>query len=258
MKSASLSEVVSKAQGVRVSDADIGLVAVAMNRYILPAIFRSKGRELDAEHILETLFETSNALDKDTEFTDKEAYVALSALIFSLVGTYKVALHNMEQEMFFKKDEPPAIPPPAAEEAKPYDPCSRPSQDEVGQIDTTSPSPVEYVVNENVGGVLPASGRLSRADIYIAIDEERAYQRKEHPVGETSSLGDNVLLLTDYVEKARIAWSYHDKAGFDDVRNELRKIAAIAVRALELHGVRTRAEEENSKAGGNPFAAFFQ
>lgn len=84
----------------------------------------------------------------------------------------------------------------------------------------------------------------TRKEVYKAIDDERRYQDNEGvgPRGRTDgkdkSVGDYITLLDVYVRKA--ADSYAGNAGNEPALNHLRKIAALAVQAMEVHGAPER------------------
>lgn len=83
----------------------------------------------------------------------------------------------------------------------------------------------------------------SRADVYAAIDSERAYQNslggdRREPREINHSVGDYLTMLRFYVTKADQAWT--DNPGTDAAMNVIRKIAGIAVRAMEEHGAPRR------------------
>lgn len=100
---------------------------------------------------------------------------------------------------------------------------------------------------QNAGsGILTLSGRrpaASRCEVYSAVDSERDYQDRVWPDqrvhGQQLSIGDSILLIEEYAAKARAAWS---KEGYPEVTalDNLRKVAGIAVRAMETHGAPRR------------------
>lgn len=85
---------------------------------------------------------------------------------------------------------------------------------------------------------------------YIAIDSERLYQDRtwvensgatEQPV---RTVAEELLMLEDYVARARKAWTDAPRATEVQVTTDiLRKCAGIAVRALENHGAPVRGED---------------
>ena len=89
---------------------------------------------------------------------------------------------------------------------------------------------------------------ITRAEVYTAIDTERAYQDRvwEHnnpanplPAGDgvarSLSIGEDILLMEEYLAKARLQWTIEKRpeVGALDI---IRKIAGIAVRCMETHG----------------------
>jgi hypothetical protein len=85
---------------------------------------------------------------------------------------------------------------------------------------------------------------MKRPDVYLAIDGERDYQdaMKVGPDGRTDgrqkSVGDYLTLIRVYSAKADSA--YGGSPGDAPALHEIRKIAAIAVQCLEVHGAPSR------------------
>lgn len=69
-----------------------------------------------------------------------------------------------------------------------------------------------------------------------AVLRERHYQELAWP--EVQSVEAEVLLLKRYADKALMAWA--DTRGDEAALDAIRNIAAIAVRAMEHHGVVAR------------------
>jgi len=90
-----------------------------------------------------------------------------------------------------------------------------------------------------------------REAAYAAIDSERAYQDQVWPTTTNEprphrhTVGEEIVLLQSYTGKAVEAWTVNegDKAALDVIR----KIAAIAVRAMELHGVVERSGRNDER-----------
>lgn len=86
-----------------------------------------------------------------------------------------------------------------------------------------------------------------RNEIYKAINREREYQdaRKGNSARETDDqnrdLGSLILFMETYVEKARLAFSAPMPAAKEAALHEIRKVAALAVLAMEYHGAYERA-----------------
>lgn len=83
----------------------------------------------------------------------------------------------------------------------------------------------------------------TRPEVYAAIDTEREYQNRlgpdrREPREEPHSVGDYLTMLRVYVDRAFVAWT--DNPGTDAAMNVIRKIAGIAVRAMEEHGAPKR------------------
>ena len=82
---------------------------------------------------------------------------------------------------------------------------------------------------------------LSREDVYKLIDGEREYQSKLGPDrtdGSDKTVGDYLTMLRSYLRKAENAWT--DNAGCEPALDQIRKVAAIAVRCMEDHGAPER------------------
>lgn len=88
----------------------------------------------------------------------------------------------------------------------------------------------------------------TRTEVYNAIDSERAYQNhvwRENaglePESPVRTVAEELLMLEEYVAKARTAWTAaprrHEVLVTTDI---LRKCAAICVRAMENHGAPKR------------------
>jgi len=83
----------------------------------------------------------------------------------------------------------------------------------------------------------------TRKEVYECINKERDHQ-DGLPIarmdGCAKTVGDHLVMLDSYVVKAKMDWT--DNAGVERPLHQIRKIAAIAVRCLEEHGVRNRGE----------------
>lgn len=81
----------------------------------------------------------------------------------------------------------------------------------------------------------------TRLEVYGAIDRERDYQNSLSPMRTNEpvhSVGDELTMLATYLRKAQDA--YTSTPGVDAAMHEIRKVAALAVRAMENHGAPTR------------------
>lgn len=84
---------------------------------------------------------------------------------------------------------------------------------------------------QNKPPVRPAS----RNTVYDVIDGERDYQDDTWPAAEKRlTPGEFIILFEEYVAKARAAWV--KEHGDENLKNSFRKLAGIAVRAMEVHG----------------------
>lgn len=78
---------------------------------------------------------------------------------------------------------------------------------------------------------------ISRELVYRHIDKERDYQEflsKLKQVKRDHSVGEFLILLHEYIEKAMNSWVTHD--GNYHALVDIRKVAALAVQCLENHG----------------------
>ena len=83
---------------------------------------------------------------------------------------------------------------------------------------------------------------MPRPHVYEIIDGERKYQAAKHPTHEESkplTVGEELLLIQRYTTKAIEAWA--DNHGDYNAMDNIRKIAGIAVRAMEHHPTPERA-----------------
>lgn len=90
--------------------------------------------------------------------------------------------------------------------------------------------------------------KTSRDEVYKAIDSERDYQDSQWPNGQLQGeapnanplkIGEFVLLMSEYVDRARHSWST-EKAPELETLNFVRKVAGIAVNCMEQHGAPKR------------------
>jgi hypothetical protein len=79
----------------------------------------------------------------------------------------------------------------------------------------------------------------TRAEVYAAIDSERTYQDALWPQDDPQTIGEFVLLLDEYVARARAEWTVEKKPEMRTV-NIIRKVAGIAVNCMEQHGAPSR------------------
>lgn len=84
--------------------------------------------------------------------------------------------------------------------------------------------------------------RATRAEVYHAIDSERAYQDDAWPPRfnpEPLTIGEFVLMLDEYVARARAEWTTEGRPE-NRTLEVVRKIAGIAVKCMESHGAPRR------------------
>ena len=95
-------------------------------------------------------------------------------------------------------------------------------------------------------GQEPLTGPRLRTTIYQAIDQERDYQeglggdRAQRPQGKRRlhQFSEFLTMLRHYLTQADAAWT--GKAGQVAALDVIRKLAAIAVRGMEVHGAPAR------------------
>ena len=88
--------------------------------------------------------------------------------------------------------------------------------------------------------------KSTRNEVYEALDSERDYQEEHGPeiIGEvietgTLSVGDEILLMEEYLLRARKAWT--DAASPElEALKIVRKVGGIAVRCMEVYGAISR------------------
>jgi hypothetical protein len=85
--------------------------------------------------------------------------------------------------------------------------------------------------------------RITRQEVYLAIDTEREYQDVLSPdrrEAREMTIGEELVLLKEYLDRTFREWT--DAPGIAPLAslNGVRKIAAIAVRAMENHGAPPR------------------
>ncbi len=79
--------------------------------------------------------------------------------------------------------------------------------------------------------------KTNRQSVFNAINHERDYQERRWP-GHTHSATEYLVYIDHYVKKAFAQVSTQD--GEESSLHELRKIAALAVAAMEEHGAPSR------------------
>lgn len=91
--------------------------------------------------------------------------------------------------------------------------------------------------------------KVARAQVYEAIDGEREYQNKKWNASTTTTAGQHnceefLMYIRDYTEEA-IHFACRNPAPSAEtfMLNGLRKIAALAVAAMEQNGVALREDE---------------
>lgn len=78
---------------------------------------------------------------------------------------------------------------------------------------------------------------MERSRVYEIIDSERDYQDKKWS-GQKHEPGAYILLLEEYVKRAREIWANSD--GDLPALDCVRKVAGIAVHCMEEHGAPSR------------------
>ena len=89
--------------------------------------------------------------------------------------------------------------------------------------------------------------KTRREVIYRVLDEERDYQDAhtlhDDPGNPGFSTGDYITMMRNYVDRLAPAWALNPGTAPQEVLCNMRKIAAIAVQCMEVHGYVTREEE---------------
>lgn len=86
----------------------------------------------------------------------------------------------------------------------------------------------------------------TRSDVYHAIDTERDYQDARRgnsaraEMDTNRDLGSMILLIDQYLTKTKAAFAGPHPASVNETLNQLRKVAALAVLAMEYHGALPR------------------
>lgn len=89
---------------------------------------------------------------------------------------------------------------------------------------------------------------MNRTQVFALIDGERAYQDRVWrenaglaPDQPVRTIAEELLMLEEYVARARVAWTNAPRATEVAVTGDiLRKCAGICVRAMENHGAPPR------------------
>lgn len=87
---------------------------------------------------------------------------------------------------------------------------------------------------------------MKREEIYKAIDSERDYQDKRWNENTTASKGKHspeewLMYMEDYINEAKHILSRESvQNGYPKAMDIMRKVAAMAVCAMEQHGVNNR------------------
>lgn len=90
---------------------------------------------------------------------------------------------------------------------------------------------------------------MTRKEVYEVIDGERDYQGAMG-ARDIPTIEGELLLLEEYVNKARKAYTetFGDPSE-EATRDQIRKIAAIAVRCMENHGAPKRTSHQRFGEG---------
>lgn len=81
---------------------------------------------------------------------------------------------------------------------------------------------------------------VPRSEVFEAINSERSYQDALWPQGaEPMTIGEEILVLGEYVMKARSAWTTESRPEINAL-HIIRKISGIATRCMEQHGAPLR------------------
>lgn len=84
---------------------------------------------------------------------------------------------------------------------------------------------------------MPIEKKSTQKQVFDALSTERRYQDllpKTRTDGEPRTVGDYLLMLEEYVHRARVAWVDHP--GDVEALDVVRKVGGIAVHCMEDHG----------------------
>ena len=93
---------------------------------------------------------------------------------------------------------------------------------------------------------------MKREEVYQLIDEEREYQdllwpQRDNPDSPNAlTIGEFVLLISEYVDRAKNTWAKERKPEIKTL-HMVRKIAGIAVNCMEQHGAPQRIADEETE-----------
>lgn len=100
--------------------------------------------------------------------------------------------------------------------------------------------------NYDVDALAPAK----RARVIVALNEERDYQDQKWGNDVAASPIEWLVAIEDYVAEAKRYWARNPKPQCDEFAlHTMRKVGAMAVAAMEKHGVRTRGHEGSRPIG---------
>lgn len=95
--------------------------------------------------------------------------------------------------------------------------------------------------------------KANRYEVFNAINGERDYQDlhtlQDDPGDPDFSTGDYIAMLLHYAGKLPTEWAMEPGEAPTGVLANMRKIAAIAVQCMEVHGVVSREEEGRGQWG---------
>jgi hypothetical protein len=97
---------------------------------------------------------------------------------------------------------------------------------------------------------------MTRDEVYEIINEERAYQdvlSADRTDGTDKTVGEYIVMLQYYLDKAVEMWTM--KPGTLPAMDQVRKIAAIAVRCMEQHPTPRRCTESQTIQFAPPWDA---
>lgn len=80
---------------------------------------------------------------------------------------------------------------------------------------------------------------MNRDKVFLAVSKERDYQDKRYPE-DKHSLVEFATLIERYVEEVKDDFTHRSQIRSEDACACMRKIAALAVAAMEQHGVNFR------------------
>jgi hypothetical protein len=86
----------------------------------------------------------------------------------------------------------------------------------------------------------------TRKEVFDVVDGEREYQEQGKGAARTDrsttteTVGDGIVIMESYLAKARDAYSKAHPEGREEALHQLRKVVALGVKTMEIHGAPAR------------------